>query len=481
VSLKKKAISGFTWSFSENIANSVSNFLIGVALARLLFPEDFGLVGIAFAFLAFIAVFTDGGFAVALLQKKECTEEDYSSVFFFNLAFSLAFYLLLFVCAPWLALFFDQAELTSVVRLAGVTIIINSFSAIQLVLFSKQVDFKTISIITVSSNFISGTIAVILAVYHFGVWSLVYRALIQSVLSVGLFFFFSTWRPKLIFHLANIKSLFSFGSKLLVGNLLDKLFQNAFYFVIGKVYSPSQLGQYSRADMFSKIPSQNLLGVVQKVSFPILVELKGNDEKLLSGYRSLIQNTMLISFLAMFCLAASAESIVMVLIGEVWRPSILYLQLLCFSAVLFPLHALNLNMITIHGRSDIVLRLEVIKKILMIPVIALGVFYSIEWMLYGMIVFSIVAYFLNATFASGFVNYPIARQLNDLMPSFFYAVAVGAVVAVAGRLPVNNYLIIFGVQSLLALFSIVLIGELGKIKPYMELKSIIVNKVLRKK
>lgn len=481
MSLKAKAISGFTWSFSENIASTISNFVIGIILARLLVPADFGLVGIIFVFISFITVFTDGGFSVALLQKKECTEKDFSSVFLLNMGFSVVLYLLLFLSAPLLASFFNQPMLAVLIRYAGLTLIINAIASIQNVILSKKVDFRAISIITISSSFISGVVAIILAYYDFKVWALVWRALLQAGLSTVLFFYFSAWRPKLIFDFFTVKSLFGFGSKLLLSNLLDKVFQNVYYFVIGKVYSPAQLGQYSRADMFSKIPSQNLLGVVQKVSFPILVELKGDDEKLRRGYRSLIQNTMFISFLAMFSMAASAESIVIMLIGEVWRPSILYLQLLCFSAVLFPLHALNLNMITLYGRSDILLRLEFVKKVLLLPVLFLGVYYSIEYMLYGMIGFSIAAYFLNASFSSRFVDYSISDQLIDLIPSFLLAGAVGMAILFIGKLPLPGYWLIFFLQASAGLLLTVAIGELVRIAPYTEMKAILVKRFVKTK
>ncbi len=480
MSLKIKAISGFTWSFSENIITTISNFVIGIILARLLMPEDFGLVGIVFVFLSFITVLTEGGFSTALIQKKDCTQQDFSSVFYLNLFFAFAFYLLLFLSAPLLASYFNQPLLTPLIRYSGLSMIINSISTVQGVVLSKKVDFKSISIITISSTLLGGVLAIVLAFYDFKAWSLVYRALFQAVFSTLLFYAFSTWRPTLVFAMSSIRSLFSFGSKLMLGNLLDKAFQNVFYFVIGKVYSPAQLGFYSRADLFSKIPSQNLLGVVQKVSFPILVELKGNDEKLRSGYKSLIQNTMFISFLAMFAMAASAESIVIMLIGEVWRPSIIYLQLLCFSGVLFPLHALNLNMITLYGRSDILLRLEIIKKLMLVPVLLLGIYYSIEYMLIGMIFFSLAAYFLNAWYASLFVNYSIGSQLADLMPSFLHAAIAGVAIAFIGRLSLPNYWVTFALQAIAGLAITIMIGEVARIKPYLEMKGIVLKTLGRK-
>jgi O-antigen/teichoic acid export membrane protein len=478
MSLKEQTLTGITWSFIDNIAKTVILFIIGLVLARLIEPSQFGIIGVTSIFLSILPFFSDGGFGNALIQKKDCTEIDISSVFFFNVFVSVVLYLLLFLFASFFSGFFKINELTLVLKVLGLQIIISSFGAVQTVILTKRLDFKLLTKISLFSQVSSGLLAILLAFKGFGVWALVIRTLVESTLYVISLFVFNKWIPKFVFDFFALKKLFKFGSNLLVSGLIDNVFNNAYYFVIGKYYSPTQLGYYTRADMFSKLPSQNLTAVIQRVSFPVMSKLQDDDEHLKQALKKLIGLSMFISCLSMFCMAASSKALVLMLLGKSWFESIVYLQLLCFSVFLYPIHSLNLNLLNVKGKSGLFLKLEILKKILLVPVILLGVFIGIKEMLYGMILFSPVALIINTKFTGKLINYSLLNQLKTVLPSFLFASIVALVVFSIAlfdfELPA---LIIFFIQLLVGFILTILMGEFVKFSPYIELRQLFFNKI----
>ena len=377
--------------------------------------------------------------------------------------------------------FFNEPVLSEIVIAISLTLIIESFSIVQRTVLNRDIDIKTQTKISVSSGLIAGVISIFMAMNGWGIWSLVWRTLIISILSTSGFWMMGKWKPTFQFSILSFKELFSFGSKLMLSGLLNNAFQNIYSVVIGKFFSAKDLGYFTRANNFSNLPSENLASIVQRVSYPVLSKIKDDPDRLSKGYRKLITVTMFISFSCMFTMAAVADSLILTLLGEKWIPSIHILQLLCFSSVLYPLHALNLNVINVAGRSDIFLFLEIIKKVMIVPVIMIGIFYSIEWMLAARIATDVASYFLNSYYSDRMISYSTAMQIRDLAPIFALTILSGiSAYFIGGILPVPIQAV-FAIQLIFSAIFILSFSEMFKLESYLELKTIIINKIRKPK
>ncbi len=475
--LKEKAVTGIFWSLSDSLATQLTQFITGLILARILSPEEFGLVGMITVFIAISQSLSDGGFGDALIRKQNTTADDYSTAFYFNLIVSALVFGILYLTAPAVARFYSRPELVEIERVLGLTILINAFCIIQRTHITKQVDFRMLMKVNLTSSFISGVISIIMALTGFGVWSLVWRSIIRSVVQAIILWTTNKWRPIARFSRESFISLFSFGSKMLLSGLIDTIYNNVYLLIIGKFYSASQLGYYTRADQFSRLPSRNMMLTVQKVSFPVLSQVQDEPERLREGFRRIIVATMLVSFVLMLGMAAVAEPMIITLIGEKWYPAVEYLQWLCLAAMLFPLHALNVNMITVKGRSDIVLKLEVVKKLLAIPVIVIGIFLGIRPLLIGMVVLSFIYYFINAFYSGKLLNYRPLDQLSDIIPSFIVA-SVSAGIAYSLRfIPELPQAIMLLMQLMVLILLSVALSRKFKLKGYIEIRNIMIEKI----
>ena len=434
MTLKQKTVSGLLWSFIDNIATLGITFIVGIILARLLTPKEFGLIGMLTIFIAISQSFIDSGFRQALIRKQNCTDTDYSTVFYFSLVISVLAYLILFLGANSIGDFFNEPALKPLIRVLGIGLIINALAIIQSTLLTKLIDFKLQAKISVISSVLAGIISIYMAYTGWGVWSLVASSIIRNLVSSILLWFWSTWKPILVFSKQSFKELFSFGSKLLASGLIDTVYRNVYYLVIGKYFNSAELGYYTRADQFQGLPSSNLQSIIGRVSYPVLLTIQNDIPRLKDAYKNIIRSTMLITFVLMLGLAAIARPMVLTLIGDKWEPCIIYLQLLCFVGMLYPLHALNLNMLQIQGRSDLFLRLEIIKKILAIPVIFIAIIYGIKTMIIGMIILSLIAYYLNSYWSGRLIGYSFLEQLKDIIPSLILALIISAITYTEGIL-----------------------------------------------
>ncbi len=479
-SLKSKTIHGIMWSAVDSFAAQGITFLVGIILARLLSPGEFGLVGMITIFIAVSETFINSGFSSALIQKKNCTETDYSTVFYFNLASGVLFFFILFFSAPLISRFFDEPQLNLLVKVLALVLIIDSLTLIQRTTLTKRIDFKLQTKISVIAAISSGVVGVGLAFAGYGVWSLVFKTLSQRVVNSFLLWFWNRWRPILVFSFQSFKELFSFGSKLLISGLIDTAYRNIYYLVIGKFFSANELGYYTRAQHFNDLPSSNLNTIMSRVTYPVLAQMQDDPVKLKSGYKKMIKSIMLISMVLMAGLAAVAEPMIITLIGEKWRPAIIYLQLLTFVGMMYPLHALNLNMLQVQGRSDLFLRLEVIKKLIAIPTIIIGVFFGIKVMILGMWVNTLIAYYLNSYWSGRMINYPMREQVNDIMPGFGIALTMGAVVMFAGWLIPVSFPVKLVIQLILGALLSLFLCEFFKPEAYLELRLIVLKNLLKK-
>lgn len=428
-------------------------------------------------FIAVSTSFINSGFATALIRKKDCTNEDFSTVFYFNMVAGIVFFVILFISAPAISRFFNEPELNPLIRVLGFVLIIDAFTIIQRTILTKRIDFKLQAKISVIASVFSGAIGLTMAYTGFGVWSLVAKQISQQAINSLLLWTWNKWKPLLVFSKHSFKNLFSFGYKLLISGLLDTIYRNMYYLIIGKFFSAQELGYYTRANQFQELPSTNINSIISRVTFPVLSELQDDKEKLKNGYKKIIKSTMLITFVLMLGLAAIAEPMILTLIGEKWFNSVIYLQLLCFVGMMYPLHALNLNILNVHGRSDLFLKLEIIKKIMAVPVIIIGIFWGIKIMIAGMILNSLIAYYLNSYWSGKFINYPISEQMTDILPSFILACSMGIIVFFIGIVLPFGYFYKFIFQLFAGGILTFLLCEIFKPDSYLAIKVIVISKI----
>ncbi len=466
------------WSALENVTRLGVTFVVSIVLARLLSPEEYGLIGILTIFIAIFNAIVDSGFTNALIRKQDATDTDYSTVFYTNLVLSVVLAAVLFFCAKPISVFFERPELVSLTQVMSSVVIINALSIVQRVRTTKAIDFKTQTKITFISSIGSGVIGIVMAYMGYGVWALVGQQISNQLLTTLFFWFYNKWMPKLVFSWSSFKEMWEFGSRLLASGLIDTAWKEVYQVVIGKCYSPATLGLYTRAKQFADLCSSNLTSVVQRVSYPVLSSIQDDRARLKGAYQRVIKTTMLPTFVLMLGMAACADPMIYVLIGEQWLECVPMLQIICTYGMLYPLHALNLNMLQVQGRSDLFLKLEIIKKIVGIGPLLLGIFVNIYWMLAGTLVTSLISYYLNAYYSGPFLNYSIKEQVKDILPSFGVAVAMAVPVYVMSFIQLNPF-ILLPLQIVVGAVITLVICEVTKLPEYMELKGI-VNSLIKK-
>lgn len=445
-SLKSKTVKGVVWSSIERFSTQGVQFLIMIIMARLLTPKDYGLIGMLAIFLAVAQSLIDSGFSQALIRKQDRTDVDNSTVFYFNIVVSSALYLILFIAAPFVADFYNQPELTSVMRVVCLGVILNSLAVVQRALLTVRIDFKTQAKASLSAAVISGCIGIVLAYCGFGVWSLVVQQLLNLSVNTLLLWIFSKWRPIAVFSWKSFHELFAFGSKLLASGLLDTLYRNIYPIVIGKLFSASSLGHYTRAQQFSEFPSSNVTGIIQRVTYPILCGIQDETERLETVYRKFLKLSAFIIFPLMIGMSAVARPFIDIVLGTQWGFCGQLLQIICFAMMWYPIHAINLNLLQVKGRSDLFLRLEIIKKILGITVLCITAPFGLVVMCYGQIFNSIVALVINTYYTGKLINVGFIMQMKDLLPTILLSLIMfGAILLVNGFIEANMYRLVIGV------------------------------------
>ena len=441
-SLKNKTIKGTMWSAIDNVSQYGVTFIVSIVLARLLSPDDYGLIGIITIFTTVCSAIINGGFSTGLIRKKKPTDEDYNTAFVVNMSMSILLYAIVYVCSPYIADFFEREELRALTRVSSLMIIAGAWSIVQQARLTKRIDFKTQTKVTIIASSTSGIIGLCMAIMGLGVWSLVGQTLSYQIVRSVFLWIFNHWSPSLKFSKQSFNELFGFGWKMMMSGVLDSLSTQLYQVIIGKFYPSATLGQYTRAIQFSNMFSSNLTGVIQRVTYPVLSEIQDDNERMVCAYRRVIKMTMFITFAMMLALGAVSEPLLYCLIGPKWHEASTYLPIICLYAALYPLHAINLNMLQVQGRSDLFLILEIIKKIIGLIPLFVGAFIGIIPMLYTSLVISIICYFLNSYFPGKILGYTSWMQIRDIAPSFSISFVMAAVVYVLKYLPFNNWLIL---------------------------------------
>ena len=470
-SLRDKTVKGTFWSAADTFLAQGVTFVVGIVLARLLSPEEYGLIGIVTIFTTVMLGIVDSGFSNSLIRKKDVSDEDYNTLFIFNLLASVVMFALLFVSAPLLASFFDRPQLVELVRVMGILLILQALSIVQNTILIKRIDFKTKAKASFASAVSSGVIGIGMALVGSGVWSLVAQQLSRQLIYSVLLWSFNKWWPKLRLSVESLKYMWGFGWKLLLSGLLDNVWKEIYQVIVGKCYSPATLGQYTRSRHFASIFSSNLTGIVQRVSYPVLSEIQNDRQRMINGYRRIIRSTMFVTVGLMIPLGAVAEPMIYCLIGPQWHEAATFLPMICVSMSLYPLHSINLNMLQVQGRTDVFLYLEIVKKVLALGPICLGIFVSIYWMLVGSIITGIIAFFLNSYYTGKRLGYSSWMQLRDVAPSYEIAFVVALAVYFLKYLPLSNW-IILPLQLLIGAAVFIALNEQAKLAEYAEVKGI---------
>lgn len=470
--LKRKAIIGMIWSFSSLILNQGIQFIVQIILARLLLPKDFGIVGLLTVFIAISQIFIDAGFTNALIREKDPSNEDYSTVFYFNLGMAVTIYCIIFIMAPFAGRFYNEPQLTAVLRVMSFVLIISSFGIIQRTMLTKKIDFKKQTKIDIFASIISGVVAIVFALKGAGVWSLVVKTLAMQAIQSICLCWINRWKPLLCFKMSSFKKFFNFGWKLLCSGILDTLYNNLYLLIIGKAYSTVELGYYTNAQKLRDAVSQSTSLSVQKVGYSVLSTIKSNDDKLKAGYRKIIKASVFVTFPVIIVLIVIARPLITLIFSTKWTNSIWFFQVLCLAGMLYPLHALNLDILQVKGRSDLFLKLEIIKKILgMIIIISILYFnLGIRILVWGLVVISVMSYFINSFYSGKLLDYSTYDQLKDIAPVICSS-AITAIIteAVAYLLP-DIYIVQIFVGLTIGIISYLTICRILKVQ---EIKLII--------
>ncbi len=468
-SLRGKTIKALSWSSLESVGIQCVRFIFGIMLARLLFPEQFGLIGMLWVFIAVAQSLTDSGYGAALIQKQDTTATDINTIFYFNIAVGLIAMGVVCLFAPWIAAFFNQPELTSLTRAMSVIILINSFAIIHFTMIHIRLDFKTLTKVSFVESAFSGVVGVTLAVMGFGVWSLVAQQLSASIIRTLLLWVLNSWRPELVFSFGSLRRLFGFGSRMLASGLLEQIFSNSFQLVIGKLFSAADLGYFTRARTFQEIPTNTIAGLVSRVVFPVFSSIQEDSVRLKSGLKQVLSIIVLIHFPMMIGLAVIARPLVLTLLTDKWAPCIPYLQLLCFAGLLYPVHLMNLNILMALGRSELFLRLEIVKKVLIVISIAATWQWGISAMIWGLICLSFLCFYLNSYYTGILIGYTIREQVRDLSPYLIMALLMGTAVYAVGLLPFLHHGSMLAAELIIGSLVYVVLCRVFRLAAFMEI------------
>lgn len=423
---KNKIISGLIWKLMERFGTQGIQFIVQIVLARLLVPKDYGIIALITIFITIANVFVQSGFNTALIQKKDANETDFSSVFYLSLFVASLLYLIIFFTAPFIAAFYDILQLKSVLRVLSITLFFGAFNSIQNAIISKNMQFKMLFYSSLGAILVSGTVGIVLAYAGFGVWALVAQQLTNQFMSTLILWFTLKWRPKLIFSFEKVKGLFSFGWKLLASSLIDTIYMNLRSLIIGKIYNPAILGFYNRGEQFPQIIVTNIDGSIQSVMLPTLASEQDNRKRIKDMVRRSIVTSSFLVFPIMIGLGVIGEPLVKILLTDKWLPCVPFLQIACVSYALWPIHTANLQAINALGRSDIFLKLEVIKKIIGFAILGVSIFYGVYAIAVGTLISGVISTFINAYPNLFLLNYSYKEQLKDVMPSLILSLLMGA-------------------------------------------------------
>ena len=470
------------WTALQRYSTMLIAFISGIILARLLTPYDYGCIGMLSIFMVLAEAFIDGGFGSALIQKKQPTQEDYSTIFFWNIGMAVVMYAFLFLCAPTISHFYDIPLLCDVLRVQGLVLFIYAFNIIQRNQLQKKLNFKILSIVTITTSLISLTVTIIMAYKGCGVWALVAQNLITAAIPAIVFWFFIKWRPSLVFSWKSFKELFSFGFYMFLTSLLNQFGQQIQGLLIGRIYSPSTMGYYSKAHSTEKLASHSISNIMSQVTYPLYSEVQNNKDQLASIIRRITMTLAYITFPLMFILLLCAKPIFVLLYSDRWLHSVPYFQLLCIAGLGACLQSVNLQAIAAIGKSKLMFIWTIIKRCIGLLFIVGGLYlFGMKGLLAGVIINVWFSYFVNVGLVSKYIGYAWKQVLKDIVPTLTVS-AFAALVSYFLIRFLNFSLYVDGVLKFV-IFVMLYIGWSIIVKPesYKYASSIVIERLKIKK
>lgn len=469
MNLKQQATSGFLWNAIDRFSAQIIQLVVTILLGRLLLPEIFGLIGMLSIFISISQTFVDSGMASGLIQKKDRTPVDYSTVFIFNLVISSLVYLILYFSAPFIADFYNEPSLIILTRVLSLSILIGAFSIVQRTRLNIELDFKSLTKVNLLAVFISSITAIILALLDYGVWALVAQQLMSVSVAVVLLWMLSKETLPLKFSLSSFRELFGFSSKILIQRVYGTIFQNIYNIALGKFYTAATLGYFTRAKSFTTMSSGIIADILQKVSYPLLSSIQDDKTRLISVYSRIIKMTAFITLPCMTVLALMADPIILILLGEEWTGAIVLLQWLALAQITYPIAAINMNILNVVGRSDLFLKIDLVKMPMTIISLIITIPIGVEAIVIGVFTTSYIAFFINAYLPGKLFGYGALKQLKD-MQSYFIATLGMAIIVYASIIYISDLYAQLLVGVIMAGLSYWFFSALLKVKELDELK-----------
>lgn len=425
---KKQTISGLIWSFADSFLLRGISFIGTLVIARILGPTEFGIMGMISIFIAIGTSLVDSGLSSSIIRTQNTDDNDYSTVFYLNLSISITVYICLFVLAPFISGFYNQPILINVIRLYCFSFVISALSSVQLAILDKEMQFKKLMFYNIPGVIIGVITGVSLGYNGFGVWSIVWMYLTIQLIQSIMLWSFSKWKPTRTFSKEKMKYHYSFGYKLMLSSLIDTLFKNIYNILIGKYFSVKSLGFYERANTFNEYPVSILTNIISRVSYPLMAKMQMDKEKLAIVYKQILQFTFFVTAPVMFSAAALAKPLFLLVLGEQWLPAVPFFQIICLGSILYPIHAFNINILKVSGRSDLFLKLEIVKKLILVLTIVVAFQYGVYGLVWSTVITSFLSLIINTYYSSSIINYTTKKQLLDMFPTFLLSVFVFVII-----------------------------------------------------
>lgn len=478
-SVKSQTLSGVKWTALEQFSTQAISFVISIILARLLNPTDYGTIGVLSIFMAVSGVFIDSGFGQALIRKIDIKEEDYSTIFYFNLVVSVLCYFLLFACSPLIATFFKMPILSPIVKVYCLTLVINAFGTVPRTKLTKDLDFKAIAKVNVISTIFSGVIGVALAYAGWGVWALVWQAVLSGIFSNIVLLIISRWKPIRAFSKIAFKEMFGFGSKLLASGLIWQVYANLAPIIIGKFFSARDLGLYSRGANIAQLPANTIFGVISKVTYPILAKIQNDIDRLILVYRKYIKVTSMLIIFSLLLLAALAKPVVLILLTEKWEACVIFLQLFALTVMTDHIDKLNLNLLTVVGRSDLILKLEIYKRIISLSILLASIPFGVIGICVSRMIYAQIALMFNTYYTGKLFGMGYWKQLKDILPYIIFGTIASTPAFILTYTPLSNWTVCI-VGTLIAISVYALFMKMIKDDSFNEFMQIVSSKILHR-
>lgn len=476
---KEKVFSNLIWRFLERSGAQLVALIVSVVLARILSPEDYGTIALITVFINILNVFVDSGLGSALIQKKDADNTDFSTVFYTNVIFCIALYILMFVISPFLAEFYSRPELVSIIRVLSITILVSGVKNIQQAYVSRTLQFRKFFFSTLAGTIIAAVAGIWMAYHGFGVWALVAQQVTNLSIDTIILWITVKWRPELVFSFRRLKSLFSYGWKLLVSALLDTFYTNLYNLVIGRKYSANDLAFYTKGELFPKAVVGNINNAIDSVLLPTMSSEQDNKERVKQMTRRAIKTSSFCIAPLMMGLAGCSQNVVSILLTDKWLPAVPYLVIFCITYMFYPIHTANLNAIKAMGRSDLFLKLEVAKKIVGLAVLFSTMWFGVKVMAYSLLFVNIASQIINTWPNKKLFGYGYIEQLKDIFPGIIMAVVMGIIVSFGVYIPVVKGVQLV-IQVAVGIAVYILSSKLFRLDSFYYMENILVKKFLHK-